>query len=217
MKERVLLKRLLPFLLVLATLVGILCLVDMPRAAAHAIIREGGPVETATAAVLWIGGIFCLGRCRSRRGQKIFWLESAILFCAMAIRESDPHRVIPGFDFMRLNFYANGDISIFIRLFFGISFLALFGVIANWGLRALFLFIDAFKKRLTWTFTALAFLAAEITGCLHHKAVEFILRLFLPISKADMGLFITALEEPLELTASILLLWTAVQIPASEK
>lgn len=210
-------KRLLPFLFILATLVGIVCIVDMPWAAAHAITREGGPVETATAAVFWIATVFCLGRSRLRRAQRIFWLEFAILFCTMAIREGDPHRLVPGFNFLKPDFYFNGNIPLSLRLLFGTTFFGLLGVIAHWGITTLGRFIDALKKRSTWAFTATAFLVAEITSGLPHKAVEFILRLFLPIPKANMGMFVTALEEPLELTASILLLWTAVQIPASEK
>jgi len=215
--DRSRLKRILPFLLIVIAFVGILWLLTLPYAETMKIIQEGGPVEDATAVVFWIGMALSLWRARNRGARRTFWLETAVLFCAMAVREGDPHRLFPGFDFMRGDFYSNGDIPLALRLFFGISLLGLFGTIMHWGLQALRLFIRAFKNKEIWVFTAMAFLTAEITACLHHKATAFLLRLFLPIHKFDIGFFVTTLEEPLELAGAILLVCVAAQIPPAKK
>ena len=211
------LKRLLPFLFIAAALVGVICLLGLPGAQTLRIVQEDGPIEDATALAFWIGTALCVWRAVHRREEKIFWLEFAVLFCTMAIREGDPHRVVPGFDFLKPAFYSNGNIPLSLRLFFGTTFFGLFGVIAHWGITALFRFIGALKEKAAWTITAVAFLAAEITACLPNKGILFLMRLSLPIVKSDTGFFINTFEEPFELAASILLVWAALQIPPRPK
>ncbi|MGD9015421.1 MAG: hypothetical protein PVI33_05310, partial [Candidatus Omnitrophota bacterium] len=160
-----------------------------------------------------LGALICSLRFLNTHKVRLFWLEFGILFYAMGLRELDPHRMVEGFNFLNGDFYSSPHIHLALKLFFAISLLCLFGTLLHFFISNFPWFIDSFKKRQTWTFTAIAFLVAEFTACTHHKLVYFALVSLFGVARSDLAFMVSALEEPFELIAALLLLLTAIQIP----
>jgi len=210
------LRKIAPFILIIIGIIGFFFLVGMPQAIAFKLLKETtGPIENGTFIFLFLGAAFCLWRFLKIHKARLFWLEFGIIFYAMGLRELDPHRVLKDFNFLNGDFYANPHIHLAFKLFFAVSLFCLFGTFLHFFLRNFPLFINSLKKKQTWTFTAIGFLAAEFIASTHHKLVYFVFTSFFGVAQENLGFFVRALEEPFELIAALLLCLAAIQIPPS--
>jgi len=207
------LKRVIPLVLIIIGIIGYSFLITVPRATAMKLVQEGGVIEDGTAILFFIGVGICLWRYLQIRKAGLFWLEFAVIFCAMGLRELDPHRIIKGFNYFNLDFYVNPYIHLGFKLLFAILMFCLFGTLFHFFLTNLPLFIHSLKRCQTWAFTALGFIIAIFIASAHHKLVHFVLLSFFDIAQKDLGFFVRALEEPFELIAAFLFCLVAIQIP----
>ena len=186
------LRKIAPFILIIIGIIGFFFLVGMPQAIAFKLLKETtGPIENGTFIFLFLGAAFCLWRFLKIHKARLFWLEFGIIF------------------------YANPHIHLAFKLFFAVSLFCLFGTFLHFFLRNFPLFINSLKKKQTWTFTAIGFLAAEFIASTHHKLVYFVFTSFFGVAQENLGFFVRALEEPFELIAALLLCLVAIQIPPS--
>ena len=207
------LKRIIPFTLIIIGIVGYGFLISMPRPTALRLVQEGGVIEAGTAILFFIGAMICLWRYLQIRKAGFFWLEFTVIFCAMGLRELDPHRIIDGFNYFNLDFYVNPQIHFAFKLFFAILMFCLFGTLFHFFLTNFPLFINSLKRRQVWAFTALGFIIAIFIASTHHKLVHLVLRSFFDITQQNLGFFVRTLEEPFELIAAFLLCLVAIEIP----
>lgn len=206
-----------PAILFILVLVGIGGLSMMPSEDALRIIEEGGPIEGVTGIILFVGGFVCLSQALVQRRHAIFWLEFAILSIAMGIREMDPHRVLPHYNYLRSDFYFDPVVPLGIRLLFVVGLTGLVGVIAHFAWTNTRFALKALRTGESWAITGFFAVLAESLACVHHKVVKGILVSGFSLTDRKADFIVEALEEPLEMLAAVLLCMAAVQLICVKK
>jgi|GEM_PF-6764023 len=208
-------KIIIPFAFIIIGIAVFVLFVAMPRPVALELVQETGLIENATFIFLFLGAAICLWRFLVIYKARLFWLEFGILFYAMALRELDPHRILEDFNFLNGDFYAAANIHLAYKLFFAISLFCLFGTFLHFFVTNIPFFIDSFKKRQTWAFTAIGFFVTEFIACAHHKLVCFTLKFLFDVRQENLGFLVRAFEESFELIAAFILCLVAIQISLS--
>jgi hypothetical protein len=168
----------------------------LPPDTLKALLREGAPVEAATAALFLLlpGALWALRRPDDE--PRTLWALS-VLFLAFGAREMDLHR-FPGSSVLKVSFYL-GDAPLEQKLVAGVAVAAVAAAFLQLAVRHARPLWRAFRRRESWAITVVWFIGIMALSKVLDRSINLLAQDFgLDAPTAVRGL-VAALEEIMEL------------------